>query len=67
MWVQMQPIAQSSFPKLNVDNTCQNARKIRWYIFEVLPNFIVSLYFVPNILSRIVVAYKTVVYKKCVY
>ena len=55
MWVKMQPSAQSSFQKLNVDNSCQKTRKTRYYIFEVLPNFIVSLYFVPNILSRIVV------------
>ena len=54
MWVETQPSAQSSFQKLNVDNSCQKTRKIRYYIFEVLPNFIVSLYFVPYILSRIV-------------
>ena len=54
MQVQTQPNAQSSFQKLNVDNSCQKIRKIRYYIFEVLPNSIVSLYFVPNILSRIV-------------
>ena len=53
MWVQTQPNAQSSFQKLNVDNSCQKTRKIRYYVFEVLPNFIVSLYFVANILSRI--------------
>ena len=54
MWVQTQPHSHSSFQKLNVDNSCQKARKIRYYVFEVLPNFIVSLYFVLNILSRIV-------------
>ena len=54
MWVETQPSAQSSFQKLNVDNSCQKTRKIRYFIFEVLPDFIVSLYFVPNILSRIV-------------
>ena len=54
MWVQTQPNAQSSFQKLNLVNSCQKTCKIRYYIFEVLPNFIVSLYFVPNILSRIV-------------
>ena len=53
IWVEMQPSAQSSFEKLNVDNTCQKTGKIRYYIFEILPNFTVSLYFVPNILSRI--------------
>ena len=55
MWVETQPSAQSSFQKLNVDNSCQKTRKIRYYIFEVLSNFTVFLYFVPNILARIVV------------
>ena len=39
---------------LNVDNSCQKTCKIRYHIFEVLLNVIVSLYFMPNILSRIV-------------
>ena len=55
MWVERQPKVQSSFQKLNVDNSCQKTRKIRYYIFEVLSNFTVFLYFVPNILARIVV------------
>ena len=42
------------FRKLNVDSSCQKTRKIRYYIFEVLPSFIVSLYFGQNISSRIV-------------
>ena len=54
MWVNTQRSAQSSFQKLNVDNSCQKTRKIRYYIFEVLSNFTVFLYFVPNILSGIV-------------
>ena len=54
IWLQTQPNSHCSFHKLNVDNSCQKARKIRDYIFEVLTNFIVSLYFYPNILSRIV-------------
>ena len=54
MWVEMQPSANSSIQKLNADNSCQKTRKIRYYIFEVLSNFTVFLYFVPNILSRIV-------------
>ena len=41
------------FHKLNVDNSCQKTRKIRYYVFQVLPNFVVFLYFAPNILSRI--------------
>ena len=31
--------AQSSFQKLNVDNSCQKTRKIRYCILEVLSNF----------------------------
>ena len=57
MQLQTQPNAQSYFQKSNVDNSCQKTRKIRYYIFEVLPSFIVSLYFVPNILSRIEASY----------
>ena len=53
--VETQPSAQSSFQKLNVDNSCQKTRKIRYYTFEVLSNFTVFIYFVLNILSRIVV------------
>ena len=40
MWVETQPSAQSSFQKWNVDNSGQKTRKIRYYIFEVLPNFL---------------------------
>ena len=54
MWVETQPSAQSSFQKLNVDNSCQKTRKIRYYIFEVLSNFTVFLYFVSIFLARIV-------------
>ena len=54
MWVEMQPSAQSSFQKLNIDNSCQKSRKIRYYIFEVFSNFTVFLQFVPNILPRTV-------------
>ena len=53
MWVQTQPNAQFSFQKLNVGNSCQKTRKIRYCIFEVLFNFTVFLYSVPNILARI--------------
>ena len=42
------------FPEIKTDNSCQKTRKIRYYIFEVLSNFTVFLYFVPNILCRIV-------------
>ena len=53
MWVEMQASAQFLFQKSNADNSCQKTRKIRYYIFEVLSNFIVSPYFVPNVLFRI--------------
>ena len=55
MWVETRPSTQSSFQKLNVDNNCEKRRKIRYYIFEVLPNFTEFLYFVPNIFSTIIV------------
>ena len=43
MWVEAQPSAQSSLQNLNVDNSCQKTRKIRYYIFEVLCSFAVFL------------------------
>ena len=54
MWVGMQLSAQSLLQKLNVDSSCQKTRKIRYYIFKFLSNFTVFLYFVSNILIRIV-------------
>ena len=54
MWVETQPSAQSSFRKLNVDNSFQKTRKIRYHIFEVLSNFTVYFHYVPNILARII-------------
>ena len=36
-----------------MSNVGQKTRKIRYYVFQVLPNFVVFLYFAPNILSRI--------------
>ena len=55
MWVEALPSAQSFFQNLNVDNSCQETHKIRYYIFEVFSNFTVFLKFVPNILARAVV------------
>ena len=57
MWVRTQPKAQSFFQKLNVDNSCQKTRKIRYFIFEVFPQFhCISLlcvkYFVQDCLSK---------------
>ena len=53
MWVETQPSVQSSSQTLNVDNSYPKAEKTRYYIFEVLFNFTVFLYFVENILSSI--------------
>ena len=54
MWLETQPSAQSSFQKLNVDNSCQKTRKIRNDIFEILFNFAAFLYYVQHILASIV-------------
>ena len=54
--------AQSSFYKLNLDNSRQEIRKIRYYIFEALPNFAVFPYSVPNILGKIVAFNKAAIY-----
>ena len=43
--MEKQRSAQSSFQKLNVDNSCQKTRKIRYYIFEVFSNSTVFLHF----------------------
>ena len=53
MWVESELSAHSSFKKLNVDNSCQKTREIRYYIFEVLSKFTVFLYFVSIIFFRI--------------
>ena len=55
--METQPSAQYSLQQLNMDNSYQKkkTRKIIYYIFEVLFNFTVFLYFVPNILSSIAV------------
>ena len=52
--METQPSAKSFFHKLKFDNSSQKTGKIRQQTFEVLPNFTVFLYFVPNILPRIV-------------
>ena len=41
--VETQASAQSSFQKWNVDNSCQKAHKIRYYILDVLSSFTVFL------------------------
>ena len=43
IWVETQLSGQSSFQKPNVDNSCQNTRKIRYYVFEILANFTLFL------------------------
>ena len=57
MCVETQPSAQSSFQRLNVDNSCEKLLKIRYYTFEVLSNFTVFLYFMSNVFARIVDVY----------
>ena len=52
MWVETQLSGKSSFQKLNVDNSCQKTRKIRYYIFEVLSNLSAFLLIMPHILAR---------------
>ena len=49
-----EPGAQSPFQKSNFRNGGQNLRKSRSQSFLVLSNFTLFLYFVPNILSRMV-------------
>ena len=51
IWVETQFSGQSSFQKLNVENICQNTRKIRYYVFEVLLNFTLFLEITPKILA----------------
>ena len=55
IWVETQLSAQSPFQKLNFGNSSQKTHKSRYQTFLVLSSFIGLLYFVPNILSRIVV------------
>ena len=52
----MQPNSQSSFQKLNIDNSCQKTCTIRYYIFESLAQFycislLFAKYFVQDCLS----------------
>ena len=48
-----EPSTQSFFQKWNFDKSSQKALKIRYQMFVALSNFLVFLYFVPNILSGI--------------
>ena len=54
MLVETQSSAKSSFVILNVGNSRQKTRPVRYYIFEVLSPYTVFLYFLRNILARIV-------------
>ena len=49
------PSAQYLFQKLNFGNSSQKARKSRYQNFLVLSSFTGFIYFIPNILSKIVV------------
>ena len=52
IWVE--PISQSPFQKLIFGNSSQKSRKTRYQTCFVLSSFTGFLYFVPNILPRIV-------------
>ena len=52
IWVE--PSAQSPFQKLNFGSSSQKTCKSRYQTFLVLPSFTGFVYFVPNILPRIV-------------
>ena len=54
IWVETLSSAQSPFQKLNFGNSSQKTRKSRYQTFLVLSSYTGFLYFVPNILSRIV-------------
>ena len=59
IWVQ--PSTQSPFQKLNFGNSSQKVRKSWYQTFLFLSSFTGFLYFVPNILPRIVWANKVLV------
>ena len=52
--VETEPSTQSPFQKLDFGNSSQKTRKIRYQTFLFLSGFTGFLYFVPNILPRIV-------------
>ena len=54
IWVETKPSTQSPFSKLNFGSSIQTTRKSRYQIFLALSSFPGFLYFVPNILLRIV-------------
>ena len=53
-WMETQPSAQSPFQKLNFGSSSQKTPKSRYQTFLVLSSFTGFLYFVPNILPKIV-------------
>ena len=53
--METEPSAQSPFQQLNVGNSSLKARKSRYQTFLDPSSFTGFLYFVPNILTRIVV------------
>ena len=54
VWVETYSSTQSPFQKLNLGNSSRKTRKSRYQTFLDLSSFTGFLYFVPNILSRIV-------------
>ena len=55
VWVDRLLSIQSFFQKLNFDNAKQKTCKIRYYVFVVLSNSAVFIYFARNISSEILV------------
>ena len=55
IWVEKQPSNQSLLKKLNFGSNSQKTCKSRYQTFLVLSSFTGFLYFVPNILPRIVI------------
>ena len=54
IWLKTKPSAQCPLQKLNFGNSSEKTSKIRYQTFLSLSSFTGFLYFVPNILPRIV-------------
>ena len=53
LWVDTSPSAKSLFQKLNIGSSSQKTRKSRYQTFLVLSSFTGFLYFVRNVLPRV--------------
>ena len=61
IWAVTQPSAQSPFHKLNFGSSSKKTRKSRYQTFVVLFSFTGFLYFVPNVLLRMISPNKVLV------